>query len=338
MTVVELRRVLSEIPDVEVPASAAELTGIESAVRYLESDAAIESLAEDSYWPKWSSPWWQMLLLVELGEAQRIPQRTVRAMVAALDALPLHVFPIRPEEWPPGLHPSRHASCHCALGNIDRVLAACGVDVDGELPWVLPWFARYQMGDGGLNCDDSAYLVTDEHPSSMVATIACFEVMLRRGPSDFVARGAEFLVARELVLGSASRHNAAEREAARAWTVPAFPRFYFYDVLRGATALARWATQMRHPVPLRAIAPAARELCAISADGIVRVGRRAFDGSPTWRQEPDRTWARAPRAETFPLLDAVSELGAPSRSLTAEWCATRAAIVALIDSGLVTDA
>jgi len=332
--IAELRRTLIEIPDVEVPA---QLAGIEASIEYLGSDLALASLAEDSYWPKWDSPWWQMLLLFELGEARRIPERAVRAMVAALDALPLHTFPLRPEDWPPGLHPSRHSSCHCALGTMDQVLDACGVDVDAELPWIRPWFGRYQMRDGGLNCDETAYLVEDECPSSMVGTIAGFEAMLRRGPGDFVDRAASFLVERQLVRGSDTRHNVEERAAAKSWLAPTFPRFYFYDVLRGATALARWATAFRRAIPLGAIAPALAELTTIARDGVVRIGRQAYAGKGTWTPDGDGAWIRASSAGTFPLLDAVSELGAPSAALTAEWRATRRAIVELIDAGLVTE-
>jgi len=40
-----------------------------------------------------------------------------------------------------------------------QVLVACGVDVDQVVPWVRPWFLRYQLPDGGLNCDEQAYAV-----------------------------------------------------------------------------------------------------------------------------------------------------------------------------------
>lgn len=334
MTVVELRRSLIEIPDVEV---TEQLAGVEAAVEYLGSDAALASLAEDAYWPKWASPWWQMLLLFELGEARRIPAAAVRGMVAALDALPLHTFPLRAEDWPPGLHPARHASCHCALGCMDQVLAACGVDVDAELPWIRTWFDRYQMRDGGLNCDERAYLVEDECPSSMVGTIAGFEAMLRRGSGQFVDRAAAFLVERALVHGSDTRHNAEEREAATSWGALTFPRFYFYDVLRGATALVRWATTFGRSVPLRAIAPAAAHLVALARDGVVRVGRRAHVGKATWTRGDDGAWIRTPIAGSFPLLEEVGVVGAPSARLTAEWRATRHALVALIDAGQVIE-
>ena len=38
-----------------------------------------------------------------------------------------------------------------------QVLAASGIDVERALPWIKPWFVRYQMADGGLNCDEAAY-------------------------------------------------------------------------------------------------------------------------------------------------------------------------------------
>ena len=136
-------------------------------------------------------------------------------MVGGLHALPLHIFLIQPDEWPPGADRARDGSCHCALGSMDQVLAACGVDVDAELPWIRPWFERYQMRDGGLNCDASAYLVHDECPSSMVGTVAPFEAMLPRGDGPFVERAAAFLIDRQLRLGSATRHNAEEHDAAR---------------------------------------------------------------------------------------------------------------------------
>jgi hypothetical protein len=331
-TPAELRRMLAGIEKIDVPA---ELEGIDASVAHLGSDAALASLAADPYWPKWDSPWWHMLLLFELGEARRIPERAVRAMVASLGALPLHTFPFRSEEWPAGMH-VRQVLCHCEVGSIDQVLAACGVDVDVELPWIRPWFARYQMRDGGLNCDETAYAIADECASSMVGTVSAFEAMLRRGPSEFVERAAHFLIERELVRGSESHHNAEEREAAKGWPAPTFPRFYFYDVLRGATALVTWAVTFRQSIPLRAIAPAAEHLARSASDGIVRVGRLAHAGKGTWTRDADGEWSRSPKASAFTLLQTVGKLGVPSARLTAEWRTTRQAMIDLIDEGLIT--
>ncbi|HET9992236.1 MAG TPA: hypothetical protein VFQ65_27080 [Kofleriaceae bacterium] len=283
-------------------------------VEFLESDRALEMIAADPYWPKWNGPWWRMLILWELGEHARIPHRVVRAMVAGLDSL-LHVFPIRPGDAPEGYDPSRSIACHCALGCMDQVLSACGVDVDRELPWIRTWFERYQMSDGGLNCDEGAYLVTDECPSSMVATVPVLEAMLRRGPSAFVDRAARFLAGRALVHGSPTRHNAEERAAAERWALPTFPRFYFYDVLRGATAYARYATLIGEEWPAF-VTDAVR---TIARDGVVHVGRHAFDDAGTHDRDAAGAWVRLPKAHRFPLLDAVSQIGAPSEVLTREW-------------------
>ncbi len=338
-TIDELGAALARVPDPE-PRTPAEVdAAIAQSVHYLASDAALRSLDVDPYWPKWNSPWWHMLLLFELGEARRIPERAVERLVAALDALPLHIFPIRPEDTPPGLDPDRHSSCHCALGCIAQVLAACGVDVDRALPWVKPWFVRYQMADGGLNCDAGAYLVTNECPSSMVGTVAPFEAMLLGATASpeqtaFLERAAGFLVERRLMHGSQTVYNAEERTREPAWLAPCFPRFYFYDVLRGASALVRWAQQTGRTLPLDAIAGVVSHLVAQFPDGVVTVQRRAVAGVGTrWRT--DGTWVRRPQATSFPLLDATSVIGQPCPAATRQWTATRRTLRELIDRRLV---
>ena len=316
--------------------------GVAASIAYLGSDAAIESLAIDVYWPKWHSPWWHMLLLFELGEAARIPARAVTAMVDGLARFPLKLFPIHPGEAPPGTHMSRDVLCHCAVGSVDQVLAACGVDVERALPWLGPWTARYQMRDGGLSCDDSAYRA-HEAPgvcaSSMVGTIAAFEALLVRGDQpDVAARAAAFLIGRALHHGSASVHNAEERDAAPAWRAVCFPRFYFYDVLRGLAALVRWAEASRAVLPARSIEDVVDDLSAQFPDGVVRVGRQAFANHTTITPLRGSTPAVRQPASTFPLLDAVSAIGAPSEALTRQWAHARRGLVRLLDAGQISGA
>lgn len=88
MTISDLERAV-HVSDPEPPHVDGLTDAIAESVRYLDSDAAVRSIEADTYWPKWDSPWWHMLLLWELGEAQRIPARVVRAMVDGLEALPL---------------------------------------------------------------------------------------------------------------------------------------------------------------------------------------------------------------------------------------------------------
>jgi len=326
----DLRARLAAVPTVDIALSPATQRLVDAAVAYLGSPEAIASVQLDPYWPKWASPWWQMLALYELGLAERIPKRIARAMVDRLNAMPLHTFPIRDEDWPAGVDKRRDSSCHCALGNIDQLLDACGVDVDRELPWIRPWYSQYQMSDGGYNCDEAAYLVEDECPSSMVGTIAILESLLRRGPSDTADRAASMLISRELRHGSSTSHNAAERESAKKWTDLCFPRFYFYDVLRGARALVRWAVEHGRALPLAAITPVLEHLLATAGDGSVRVGRVAHANTTTWTSADN--WA-ARQAPTPPPISLAP--GEVSPTLAQQWAELRRDVIALIDAGRV---
>jgi hypothetical protein len=329
-----LAALLDRIPDVTLPA-----VDVSDSVAYLASREALASIAADTYWPKWHSPWWHMLLLWELGEARQIPMAVVRAMVDGLNALPLKTFPIWPEDAPPGHDGHRGNSCHCAMGSITQVLHACGVDVAKELPWAIPWFERYQMADGGLNCDDGAYRVPDECPSSMVGTAPAFEAMQILAPSaPFVDKAARFMVSRELVKGSDTTYNAAERASAERWSALCFPRFYFYDVLRGLAALVSFAAahadrRLASPTVL----PIVQQLAARFPDGIVRVERQAFAGCGSLVASADG-WVRVPVATTFPLLERTSAIGAPSAALTRQWRDTRARLRELVTRGQLAEA
>jgi hypothetical protein len=335
-----LRARLSWVPAPALPPSAAIEQAIDHSVRYLASAEALASIAADTYWPKWHSPWWHMVLLHELGEARRIPERVALAMVDGLSALPIRIFPIHPGDAPSGSDPHRDSSCHCALGCMYQVLSTCGIDVDAVLPWVKPWFVRYQMADGGLSCDATAYLQADECPSSMVGTVAPFEAMLCGAPgtwtSDqrtFLARAARFLIERRLVLGSQTRHNAEERDAQAAWLLPCRPRFYLYDVVRGLGALVRWAEASEAALPRHAVTPAVEHLVAAFPDGVIRLQRHAFAGVTTMLRTADGTWVRRQPATSFPLLEATSTIGAACPYATREWTAARQGLLRLIDAG-----
>jgi hypothetical protein len=341
----DLQRRLAAVPDSPPPPAAAIAPGIADSVRYLASDAAQRSLDADVYWPKWSGPWWHMLLLHEMGEARQIPERASARLVERLQAFPIKIFPVWPGELPPGTDPHRHTTCHCALGSVAQVLAACGRDVDRELPWFEPWFVRYQMADGGLSCDDAAYRVADECPSSMVGTVAPLEAMLLGRPADwsseraaFVERAAGFLIGRRLLLGSSTRHNAEERDGEALWLAPCFPRFYLYDALRGLAALVRWAEVTGSALPMSAIAGAIDHLLETCPDGWVRRARRSYADVGTWMEAPSAppgTWVRHRPAFRSPLLDAASALGEPCPHLTRQWSATRRVLVDLIGAGRV---
>jgi hypothetical protein len=272
---------------------------IQDSVAYLNSAEANTSLAADPYWPKWHSPWWHMSLLHEMGEAKRIPGPIVYRYIEKLNQMPLNTF------------------CHCQLGNVYQVLAAWGVDVDKEIPWIRPWLLRYQMPDGGLNCDNAAYLVKGEIPSSMVATIAAFEAILLYTPRawskeemDFLYKGAQFLLGRKLMAGSLTKHNSAERVSAEKWTQLCFPRFYFYDVLRGLNAIMLWSKKTNQAIPWSAIEDVMRIIKDKSKNGDIRIERQSFAGVNSLGKQP---------ATIFPLLANVSKVGEVSPFLATQW-------------------
>jgi hypothetical protein len=311
---------------------------IDQTVSYLASSRAMRSLEANCYWPKWDSPWWHMLLLHEMGETHRIPEATIRKYIESVNAMPVKIFPIDPTEMPVGADPYRDAACHCQIGNVYRVLSEWGVDVDVELPWIRPWFVRYQMADGGFNCDESAYRAKHECPSSMVGTIAAFESVLlyTKGARNveevaFLEKGAQFLIGRKLMLGSDTVHNAKERESAPKWFDLCFPRFYLYDVLRGLTALTIWSEQTGQELPEESIHTVVDHLEHQFSDGAVRIGRPCVEKPSTIIQRPDGTWdnARHP-ASVFPLVAAVSKVGEISPYLSAEWSLTRGRVRQLI--------
>lgn len=304
---------LRAVPSVAVPVTPEIEGAIADSIRYLDSDDAARSLETDAYWPKWHSPWWHFTALYECGEVHRVSRRAVDRMVAAIDRIPLHTFPTTLAEMEP-MPAHTDIACHCAVGTMDQVLTACGVDIPARLPWFVDWMRSYQMRDGGYNCDERAYLVTDEVPSSINGTIGIFESLLAR-PDATLERAGEMLIGRELRLGSRTRHNEHERTLEHHWLKPAFPRFYFYDVLRGIAAVSRWRVDER----ARAVV---EHLVRAFPDGIVRVQRRPYDAHGSWIHAGG-AWQRSRTATSFPLLDALSIVGAPSHYLTAQWRATR---------------
>lgn len=303
---------------------------LELSLRYLKSDAALKSLEADPYWPKWDSPWWHMLLLHEMGLAAEIPASVVSAHIEAINRVPLKIFPIQPSEMPEGVDPYRGVPCHCQLGTVYQVLAARGVDVDRDVPWIRPWLLRYQMADGGLTCDNDAYRVKDEVPSSMVGTISVFEAILLHTKRPYTAeeiaflkKGADFLIGRKLMHGSETKHNASERASAKDWLKLCFPRFYLYDVLRGLNALLLWAERSGGSIPAEAIEGVVKHLEERFPDGSIRNERHSYEGANTILQTPSGEWSRRQPATFFPLLQKVSTLGETSPFLSKQWAETK---------------
>ena len=300
---------------------------------YLESPAAHESLAADPYWPKWDSPWWRLVILLELGRSDVAPRAVVDALSKSIARHYLTTFPFKLDEIPAGKDPQREILCLCALGSADRILRASGVELQEVVPWTSTWYTRYQMADGGWNCDEQAYTRATPR-SSVVSSLPMLEALLERGerrtPEQTAAldRGAAYLIARRLVR-SISKGCVADES----WLRPCFPRFYEYDLLRGLTFVGRWSEQRGLPLPEAAVSEVVAILEKLAPGGELAPGRRVFDGPKTIRLS-DGAWVKGPTG-LFPLLEEVSRVGEPNLWLTIEWQAARSRLERLRGAGLL---
>lgn len=298
---------------------------VETSRAYLASQKARDSVAADPYWPKWDSPWWHMATLWELGRSKDIPKEAAEHMLSALSQRYLTFFPNPREPLPAGKDPWRDAQCHCALGTMYQVLRDCGLDVDAEAPWIRHWFLRYQLPDGGLNCDDAAYAAAGA--SSIQSTLPALEAILRgvkgsHTPAEeaFLDRGAAYLIERRL--GFRRRDGKPMDEA---FFSVAFPRFYDYDVLRGLAFLVEWVIVREGKVPTEAVADVMKALHARFPDGVVTVERPGLADAKTLERSAAGVWGKGGAAASFPLLDACRRPGTPIPALTKAWSGARAA-------------
>lgn len=292
---------------------------IEKSKNYLASAAALESLERDPYWPKWDSPWWHMRLLQELDLANEIPKKTVLKMVEVLRKHYLPIFPVRPEEMPDGLDPFRKIACHCAVGSMYQVLFHAGVDIDSELPWMRPWMIRYQLPDGGLNCDEQVY--TKPNPkSSIVTTINCLEAIffcrkkeLSEEEQSFLHKGAQYLLRQKLF------RRLSDGEVIRPdWLEIKFPRFYEYDFFRGYYFLAKWSDYVGQALPVELVDEVESLISKqLSPDGIILKRYNLFD-KRSYNPAPDGSWSWGTASE-FDLLKTVSQNGLVCAPLTKQW-------------------
>jgi hypothetical protein len=294
---------------------------IAASTAYLGSAKARESLERDPYWPKWDSPWWHMTLLHELDRADAIPKEAAEAMLAAIEAKYPRWFPNPREPLPPGKDCHRDGLCHCGLGNMALALEACGLDLDARAPWMRAWFLRYQLPDGGLNCDERAY--EKGTSSSIQSTLPALEAVVRAprpltlAEEEFVDRGAEYLIERKLVC-----RRGDGRPMNPEFLKIGFPRFYDYDVLRGLSFLAAWSRKRRRIVPRQALAASLSALTARFPDGRIRVEKFGLAAEGSLNPGDGGVWGRG-AASTFPLLGSASRVGAESEVLTRRWAEVR---------------
>lgn len=287
----------------------------------------------DPYWPKWNQRWWKLALLLELGRCDEIPAEVLEDFVQELDSHYLHHFPLRETELPAGCDPYRQILCHCALGTAAQVLLAAGVNVWERLPWLYDWLWRYQLPDGGFNCDEQAY--THSRKSSIVSTVPVLEALLLSRPAgefspaerELLGAGLDYLISHRLFRSS---RGALIEEA---WLQPLFPRFYEYDLLRGLQLVTRLSLALERPLPQAAIAEALTRLENLTDDGVLRP-QSWYPGEHTTLAEGPDGWRPGEPALRFPLLERAIAEG--REFITRQWQQVQSELETLRARGLLT--
>ncbi len=295
------------------------MQALQKTIDFLSSREALASIKCDPYWPKWNSPWWHMVLMHELGLASQIPKVAIVKLVEVLKKHYLSIFPIREEELPKGLDPYRQVACFCAVGNIYQTLFAAGVEVDQELPWMREWFLRYQLPDGGLNCDERVYTRL-EPKSSIVSTIACLEAVffsrkreLTLEEKTFLTKGADYLLAHKL-FRKISTNEVIDQD----WLEIRFPRFYEYDYFRGFYFLAKWSEYSGREIPKELIQEVKTLMSGQLVNGKIVLKRYNLFDKRSYNPQSDGTWKWGETSE-FELMKEVSFSGRVSPELTKKW-------------------
>ncbi|HNY12070.1 MAG TPA: hypothetical protein PKK26_10815 [Candidatus Wallbacteria bacterium] len=295
-------------------------SALNQSIDYLDSDEALKSIKIDPYWPKWNSPWWHMALLHEMGLAEMIPQKISHAMLEAIDSHYLHYFPFTEKDAPVGTD-FRTIMCHCGLASMYKIFYACDIEVDEALPWAREWFLKYQMPDGGLNCDEAAYVKTTPK-SSMVSTLPALEAIITctrhkfsEEETSFLDRGAKYIINHKLMR---STNGAVINET---WKQLCFPRFYEYDILRGLSFLAKWSAVRGMTLPDEAISESI-DIIRTHLDTkseLIVTRRRSYEGAQTFIISDNGSYTSKKTFTTFPLLELVSKKDELSPYLTNEW-------------------
>jgi hypothetical protein len=204
----------------------------------IESEKALLMIERDVFWPKWDSPWWYILLLEETGRLDEVPVGVFKELLTCADRQYLKVFPVREEDIDGPVNGYTEVMCFCFLGSLMKIASRLDFDVFAHVPWAKDWIHRYQLPDGGYNCDDAAY--SGSGKSSIVSTAVMLEGMIEyarfsKEPDIFAAnmqKAVSYLLKHQIFL-STSGKSIADVD----WDKMIFPRFYEYDFARGLEAV-----------------------------------------------------------------------------------------------------
>ncbi len=198
--------------------------------------------AEDVYWPKWSATVWQLILLAEMGMPSSHPAVRIGCEYF------LKIMDSQDRSWPPRNYPDSDVQGQltlyrsvwepCVTGNMARTLTLFGFGEDPRVREMYDWLVRYQLPDGGWNCESGPW-GKEVHHSSFMSTVeplwafsALDQQHWPKGGREAMERGAEFMLMHRLYKSDRTGKVINEE-----WTKLHFPMFYFYDILHGLRIL-----------------------------------------------------------------------------------------------------
>lgn len=272
----------------------------------------------DPYWPKWNNRWWRLALLSEMDQIKRVSPAEIESFADELDQHYLHHFPLKESELPAGTNPYGDILCFCALGTAARILAEAGINPWQRLPWLKGWLSRYQLPDGGYNCDEQAY--TGSCKSSLVSTVPVLEALLASQSEfnpeeqDILLKGLNYLL----------EHRLFQRRQGgvihQAWLKPLFPRFYEYDILRSLRLVCKLAIALNQPIAQAAIQEALEILRAQTIKGELEPQEWYLAQERTLVPQPEPAeWLRSQPAELFALLEYVIQAQIGRKFIGRQW-------------------
>ncbi|MCJ8346814.1 hypothetical protein MJH12_14830, partial [bacterium] len=288
-------------------------SSLQQSLDFLSSKESHSQIQEDPYWPKWHGPWWHVLALVEIGQEKLIPQEMISALKRSVEKNTLDFFPLLEKEIPDGIDPYRNIICHCALGSYLKILLL--TEENFCLPqWIKDWFVKYQLQDGGYNCDDESYHKIPAK-SSLVSTLPMLEslLILLRDTESFhdeeklqmtqvLDQGAHYFLKRNLLCKSSDQNQVINED----WLKLTFPRFYELDALRILSFLQKWSQFRQTPLKIEPIKMVLEHLCQrVEKEGFLSAGfhMTRVDDQSLFLQS-DQSW-KFSESSRFPLLESL---------------------------------
>jgi hypothetical protein len=291
---------------------------IKDSVKYLNSKEAKQSLDRDVYWPKWDSPWWHILLLNELGLVHQVPKSTMKQLIENIHRNFLHFFPLTEEEMPLETDPYRQTLCLCMAGSLYQMLHNYGLNVDAEIPWLREWFTKYQLPDGGFNCNEEAY-AKETPKSSMTSTLPVLEALLlaqetevKEDELEVLNRGADYIVKHKLF-----RKLSNQEVMDPNFVEIRFPRFYEYDYLRGFKFLYDFRQKYGYNFPDAITNEVEKMVEKQLVDGFIKTKGIKFT-EKSYNPTSEGKWELGP-ASYFELMNTLMEPNRESLFLTKQW-------------------